>query len=360
MALHIVIMAGGSGTRLWPMSRKDLPKQLQNLIGDKSLIQQTVERVMPLVDSDHIYIGTVAQYVPEMQRQLPGLAKDHFITEPSLKNNAAAIGLNAVHLQKQDAEAVMVSLHSDHAVTNVQNFHHAIRLASQVLKKHPQVLVTVGIKPTYASTELGYIHMDGALDGNEDVFSVKQFIEKPDAATAERYVADGHYLWNAGYFVWRVDTLLKLYQQFLPNTYEHLMAIQAAIGTPQYQAVLEEHYDQVDEIAIDYAIMEHAPHIAVIPADLGWSDIGTWSSLHDIIRTASGEHVVSKGHHVHHATEDSLVYTVGDKLVATVGLKNVIVVDTPDVLLVADKSRAHEVKKIIEQLKQDETKHKYL
>lgn len=361
MSLNIVIMAGGAGTRLWPMSRAELPKQLQSLIGDKTLIQQTVERVLPLADADHLYIGTVAKYVSEMQKQLPQVKPDHIITEPMLKNNAAAIGLNAVHLHKKDPHAVMVSLHSDHAVTKPQNFHTAIRVAEKVVEQHPDHLVCIGIKPTYAATELGYIQMDGVLEtiGGEEVFTVKQFIEKPDAKTAETFATDWHFLWNAGYFIWGVDTLLSLFKQFLPNTYTHLMAIEQAIGTDTYHQVLNTHYAQMDEIAIDYAIMEHAPHIAVVPADLGWSDIGTWSSLHDIIQESTGEHLVSKGDHVHHDTENSLIYSVSGKLIATVGLKNTIIVDTPDVLLVADKSKAHEVKKIIEKLK-GEGKHTYL
>lgn len=358
MSLNIVIMAGGSGTRLWPMSRTQMPKQLQKLIGDQTLIQQTYARVESLVDAEHVFVGTVGKYIPEMQKQLPELAYDHFIAEPSLKNTAPAIGLAAVHLLKRDPEAVMVSIHSDHAVNKKENFLAAIKLAHATVQKYPDHLLTIGIKPEYASTELGYIQMDEVLEG--DVFTVKRFVEKPDKVTAESFLADGHYLWNAGYFVWKVSTLLDLFKQFVPNTYEHLMNIHAAIGTPQYVQVLEREYAQMDEIAIDYAILERAPHIAVIPADLGWSDIGSWGSLHDIVSASTGEKLVSKGNHVHHDTEDSLVYSVGGKLVATVGLKNVIVVDTPEILLVADKSRAHEVKKIVEQLKADESKHIYL
>ncbi len=361
MSLNVVIMSGGAGTRLWPMSRAEMPKQLQSLIGDKTLIQQTLERVLPLTDIGHIYIATVAKYITAMKTQLPQLNDANFILEPKLKNNAAAIGLNAVHLYHKDHHAVMVSLHSDHAVTKVDNFHKAIRHAAEVIKQYPNYLVIVGIRPQYPSTELGYIQTGEVLTSiaSENVYNVKRFVEKPEKTIAEQFLADGHYLWNAGYFMWQVDTLLELYKQFLPRTYEHLMIIEAAIGTDSYQAVLEEHYDQMDEISIDYAILEQAPKIAVLPADIGWSDIGTWQSLHEIIASVTGEHVVKNGHHVQHDTEDSLIYSVGDKLVATIGLKNVVIVDTPDVLLVADKSKSHQIKKIIDQLKA-ENKHQYL
>lgn len=358
MSLNIVIMAGGSGTRLWPMSRTSSPKQLQKLIGDQTLIQQTYDRLQSLVDGEHVFVSTVGKYVTEMQKQLPTIPPDHFITEPMLKNTAPAIGLAAIHLLKRDPDAIMVSIHSDHAVTKKENFLASIKLAHATVQKHPHYLLTIGVKPEYASTELGYIQMDDALENN--VYKVKRFVEKPDRQLAEDFLADGHYLWNAGYFVWKVSTLLELFKQFVPNTYQHLMAIHDSIGTSEYEAVLQEHYAQMDEIAIDYAILERAPYIAVIPADLGWSDIGSWGSLHDIISAATGKQLVSKGNHIHHATEDSLVYSVGGKLVATVGLKNVIVVDTPEILLVADKSRVHEVKKIVEQLKADESKHMYL
>ncbi len=360
MSLNIVMLAGGSGTRLWPMSRTHLPKQLQKLIGDKTLIQQTFDRVEPLAPSSNIFVDTAAKYVNEIGQQLPKLPHANIIAEPKAKNTAAAIGLAAAHLYHRDKQAIMLSLPSDHAVTDVASFHTAIKTGVKVLESHPDYIVTVGIKPTRPSTELGYIQMDGefATIDNQQVFKVKKFVEKPDTETAEQFFNSHHYLWNAAYFMWRVDMLLNLYQQFLPNTYQHLMAIEAAIGTPHYSKVLEEHYDQVDEIAVDYAILEKASNIVVIPADLGWDDIGHWGSLHDILMESSGEHLISQGEHIHHDTENSLIYA-GDKMIATVGVRNLIVVDTPDVLFIADKSKAHEVKKLLDKLK-EENKHHYL
>ncbi len=360
MSLHVVIMAGGSGTRLWPISRADMPKQLQKLVGEQTLIQQTYTRLRPLVDPEHIVVATAPKYVEAVMEQLPELTRNNVVTDPELKNTAAAIGLAAVHIYHRDKQGIMASFASDHTVQKTDNFELAVKMAVATVEKHPDHLMLVGLKPTHASTELGYIQMDNVLEQFEDnaAYEVKQFIEKPNTERAKELAADWHYLWNAAYFIWRVDTLLNLYKQFLPNTYNRLMAIEKTIDTPEYEQVLKEQYAEVDEIAIDYGILEHAPKIGVIPADLGWSDIGTWGTLHDILSGIDGNSVVSKGHHVHHDTENSLVFA-GDKLVATVGLKDVIIVDTPDVLLVADKSKAAEVKKILDKLKA-EGKHRYL
>ncbi|MFA6082281.1 MAG: mannose-1-phosphate guanylyltransferase [Patescibacteria group bacterium] len=360
MAINIVLLAGGSGTRLWPMSRTNLPKQLQKLVGDKTLIQQTYERVENITEKENIFVSTGTKYVPEIEKQVPQIPRENVIAEPKAMNTAAAIGLAAIHLYHRDKQSIMVSLHSDHIVTEVGNFHKAIHIACETIKHHPEYIMTVGINPITPSTELGYIQMDGAFEviDEEQVYKVKRFVEKPDAATAVKFLSSFQYLWNAGYFVWRVDTLLDLFKELLPNTYKHLMAIEKAIGTPEYHKVLAEHYDLVDAVAIDVAILEKCNKIAVIPADLGWSDVGTWSSLHDILTTITGHHLISKGHHAGYDTENCLVYA-GEKMIATVGLRNVIVVDTPDVLLIADKSKAHDVKKLLDKLK-DEGKHLYL
>lgn len=358
--MKIVIMAGGSGTRLWPMSRGNMPKQLQKLVGDKTLIQQTCDRIKGLADPADIYISTVGKYVDEILRQLPEVPRENVLVEPLLKGNAAAIGLTAIHLFKNDPNAVMVMLPADHVVTELEMFHKVVRAAVDIVENDPQKLVTIGIKPTSPNTELGYIQMNKLykeVDGLE-VFTVKQFVEKPDLVKAQKFVTNWQYLWNSGYFIWKVSTMLELYKQFLPNTYKQLEVIANSIGTPKYQAVLSECYAMTDETSIDFGIIEKAKEILVVPADLGWSDVGTWSSLHDILSSITGHHTISKGHHTGIDSENCLVYA-GEKMIATVGLKNIIIVDTPDVLFIADKSSAKNVKKIQEKLK-EEGKHLYL
>jgi mannose-1-phosphate guanylyltransferase len=358
MNVSIVFLAGGSGTRLWPMSRTNLPKQLQKLVGDKTLIQQSYDRVISIAKDADIYIDTAEKYAAEIHKQLPTLPKENIIAEPSAKNTAAAVGLAAIHLFHKDPESIMVSLHSDHIVSKVDNFVSAISVATKAVAENPSLILTVGIEPTFPSTELGYIKKSDLYKkvDNADVFNVERFVEKPDAETAETFLATNSYYWNAGYFVWRVDMLLNLFKQYLPNTYNHLMKIESAIGTPNYESVLVEEYEQVDKEAVDVAILEKASKIAVVPADLGWSDIGTWSSLHDVLISSQDSNLVSRGMHTSVDTDDCLVYA-HDKMIATVGLKNVIIVDTPDVLLVADKSKAKDVKKIIDKLKEEGKHH---
>lgn len=358
MSVNIVFLAGGSGTRLWPMSRTNLPKQLQKLVGDKTLIQQSYERVVDLVSDEHIYIDTAAKYADEIIRQLPNLPAENIIAEPSAKNTAAAVGLAAIHLYHKDPKSIMVSLHADHIISKVDNFVKAIKIAIKTVEKNSDLILTVGIQPTFPSTELGYIKKSNlfeTVDGT-DVYNVERFVEKPDAKTAEQFLATESYFWNAGYFIWRVDMLLDLYKKYLPNTYTHLMNIEKVIGTADYNQVLNKEYEQVDKEAVDIAILEKAPKITVVPADLGWSDIGTWSTLHDVLTSSQGTNLIARGDHTGVDTEDCLIYA-GDKMIATVGLKNVIIVDTPDVILVADKSRAKDVKKIIEKLKEEGRNH---
>ncbi len=358
MNVSIVFLAGGSGTRLWPMSRTNLPKQLQKLVGDKTLIQQSYERVVGLAKDEDIYIDTAAKYVEEIKKQLPTLPAENMIAEPSAKNTAAAVGLAAIHLYHKDPKSIMVSLHADHIVSKVDNFVSAVKTAVQTVEDNPELIVTIGIEATFPSTELGYIKKTNLYKtiSDTEVYNVERFVEKPDAETAEKFLATNSYFWNAGYFIWRVDMLLDLYKKFLPNTYNHLMKIESAIGTPEYETILNEEYEQVDKEAVDVAILEKGPKIVVVPADLGWSDIGTWSSLHDVLIESQDSNLVSRGMHTSIDTDDCLIYA-HDKMIATVGLKNVIIVDTPDVLLVADKSKAKDVKKIIDKLKEEGKHH---
>lgn len=358
MTVSIVFLAGGSGTRLWPMSRTNLPKQLQKLVGESTLIQQSYERVKELAKDKDIYIDTAAKYVDEIQKQLPNLPAENMIAEPSAKNTAAAVGLAAIHLYHNDPKSIMVSLHADHIVGKVDNFISAVKTAVKTVEDDSDLIVTIGIEPTFPSTELGYIKKTNLYKNvnNADVYNVERFVEKPDANTAERFLATNSYFWNAGYFIWRVDKLLELYKKFLPNTYNHLMKIESFIGTPDYQRILNEEYEQVDKEAVDVAILEKGPKIVVVPADLGWSDIGTWSSLHDVLIASQDSNLISRGMHTGIDTEDCLIYA-RDKMIATVGLKNVIIVDTPDVILVADKSKAKDVKKIIDKLKEEGKNH---
>ncbi len=358
--MYAVIMAGGSGTRLWPMSRKNFPKQLQKLVSEKSLLQETYERLKTFLPTKNIYVSTSEQYLHETRRHLPELAEKNFIVEPAARNTGPAIALIAAFFVKKDPKAIVATIASDHVVTKLDEYRDVIIAAGKTIAKYPDHVMTIGLNPTEPNTGLGYIKMDTILDTVNDrkVFTVQKFVEKPKLATAERYVASWQYLWNASYFIWRAGTMLKLFHTLAPKYRTPLKKIQATIDKPDFRNLLTKEYEKFPSEPIDTAIMEKAKKVLVIPADLGWSDIGSWASLHDILSTSTGSHIITKGHHVGIDNQNCLIYA-HDKMVATLGLDNVIIVDTPDVILICNKQRAQDIKAIIDKLK-EEGKHLYL
>lgn len=354
---YAVIMAGGAGTRLWPMSRKNLPKQLQKLVSEKTLIQETFDRIAKALPAARIFVSTNTDCVGEIKNQLPDIPAENYIIEPEARNTAPAIGYIATFIGKRDPKAIVATIASDHSVQNEVEFVSALNTGYDAIEKNPEYLGTVGLKPTRPDTGLGYIKMgDQMPDHGTKIYKVEKFVEKPDLATAKKYLKSWGYLWNASYFIWRADTLLSWYEKHLPETAKALERIGEAIGTEQFNDVLKIEFAKTDKEPIDTAIVEKLDKVLVVPADLGWSDIGNWSALFDIM--GNGETVISRGEHIDHDSENILVY--GDqKLVATVGLKDIIVVDTGDVILVANRHRAQEVKELIDGLK-TQGKEKYL
>jgi len=350
--MYAVIFAGGAGTRLWPLSRQRQPKQLHPLVSHRALLVESVERLLPIIPKDHLLIQTTRKLLGACRRELPAIPRENFIVEPSQRNTGPAVGLAATLLHKRDKDAIIAALWSDHHIGRPEEFRKVLLTAERVITKHPQSLVTVGINPTEPSTAYGYIHMNTRSEtvGQQRIFRVKRFVEKPDLSTAKRYVRSWRYLWNAGYFIFRAETMLDLMKRYAPGISRGLRAISDTFGTPKATTVLEREYLKFPNISIDYLIAEKAEEMYVVPADLEWSDIGTWASLHEILAIKGNTRVISKGHHVGHGDEDVLVYA-RDKLVATVGLKNVVVVDTPDALLVLNKDRAQDIRHLIEKLK---------
>lgn len=347
--MYALIMAGGVGSRLWPRSRQKTPKQLLNLTSEWTMFQEAVARLEPLFKLEQIFVVTGANCVPAMREQVPALPAENYIVEPSGHGTAPCIGLAALYLRRLDPDAVMAVLTADHFIQNGETFREALSAANRLTGQGQ--LVTLGIKPAFPATGYGYILRDEKLTDLENVqaYRVKRFTEKPDLPTARKFLATERYYWNSGMFIWRVADVMAEFRWQMPRLYEQLTEIDAVIGTPQEKETLERVWRDVENQTIDYGIMEGARNVAVIPADIGWSDVGSWATLLDIL-PGDGDGNVVTGHHLGLDTKRTLVYSP-HRLVATVGLEDMIVVDTGDALLVCPKDRAQDVKKIVDELK---------
>lgn len=343
-----LIMAGGRGERFWPKSRKSLPKQFLSLTGDgKTMIQLTVERILPLVDMQDIYIATNRSYKALVRQQLPELPEENILCEPVAKNTAPCIGLGAMHIAKKYEDAVMLVLPSDHLIKYNAMYLDTLRRASEVAEEGEN-LVTLGIMPDYPETGYGYIKFQP--DARKGVaFEVERFVEKPDLETAKRYLATEQYLWNSGMFIWRISTILHNMEKYLPETYDGLCRIRDAIGTSEENEVLEREFALFKSESIDYGIMEKADHIYTLPGSFGWDDVGSWNAV-ERIQPANEFGNVVNGNAVTVDTKRCIIQG-GKKLIATVGLEDIIIVDTDDALLVCEKGDAGEIKKVLENLK---------
>ncbi len=344
---YIVIMAGGSGTRFWPLSREAMPKQLLRIDGEETLIQQTIIRVRPLIPTDHIHIVTNKSQADQIRYQVPELNRDNFIIEPAAKNTAAAIGLAAVYLNHHNVDSVMGILPADHVIKNKEAFLDTMECAFTAAREG--YLITIGIKPVRPETGYGYIHAGEPLNPSTGIFYVDRFTEKPDIDTAKKYVADGHYFWNSGMFVWKTSVIITEIERHMPSLGAGLKEIRSAIGSSDEGSIISKVFAGLESVSIDYGIMEKSDKVVVIPADLGWSDVGSWTALDDISPKDARGNVIA-GNVVDVESRNSIIYA-SNRLVATAGLKDMVVVDTEDATLVCHKDRAQDVKKIVDELK---------
>jgi mannose-1-phosphate guanylyltransferase len=349
--VYAVIMAGGGGTRLWPVSRKSKPKQMIPLFGDKTLFQYTVERLDGLFAPDHIFVVTANDQAKELQDQSPLIPSANYLIEPTPKGTASAIGFAAAVLQKIDPRAVMVVLTADHYIRNRDLFHHLINVAVDVAEKN--YLVTLGITPTFPATGYGYIQSGELLPDKYDypVYNVKRFKEKPDDAMARMMIRGGDHSWNSGMFVWKVSRIMSEFGNQMPELKSALDQIGAQWNASAFE--MPEVWDQLSVQMIDYGIMEKAENVAVLPAGgLGWSDVGSWDSLFEVLIPDSDGNIVFSGQHIPIDTHDSLVYgNGGPRLVVTIGVDDLVIVDTGDVLLVCHKSQTQKVRQVVQKLK---------
>ena len=350
--LHAVIMAGGTGTRFWPASRAATPKQLLSLVGETTMIRQTYDRLAGLVAPEQTLIVTNRQLVAPIAEQIPELPAAQIVGEPCKRDTAPCIGLAALLVRRTDPDATMAVMPADHVIRSHERFQAALQQAAAMVENVPSRIVTFGIKPSYAAEIFGYIQRGAALESPDQVaptFAVKCFREKPDLITAKEYLASGDYLWNSGIFVWKAQTILDALAERQPQMLAHLQKIVAAWGTSQQEEVLDTEFRAIQGISIDYAVMEHAPDVAVIVAPYDWDDLGSWLSLERLLGSDElGNTVVGK--HLAMNTRGTIVRSSDDHLVVTLGLKDCLIVHTPDTTLVANKHDEESIRQVVKEL----------
>jgi mannose-1-phosphate guanylyltransferase len=341
---HVVVLAGGEGTRLWPLSRSRRPKQLLRLSGDRSLIQQTVDRVLPLVPAERILVVTEQSHAADLHAQLPELPAASIVVEPTRRGTAAALLLAGLHLRERAPEASWCSVHADAFITDDDGFRRTLAAALEAAHLS-EFLITTGVQPRFASTAYGYIQLGEALGQVRGLplHRVARFVEKPDQATAETYVASGNYLWNPGVFVWRNRTLLEAFQRHQPRIYDVL--------TSQPLAEIDDAYPSAPRETIDVGIMEPAPNVANVQAQFGHADIGSWAELWELSEhDADGN--VCRGRVLLSDSRRNLVFAEG-RAVALVGVDDLVIVETADAVFVCPRERAQDVRRIVQRLRQE-------
>jgi len=353
-SLYVAILAGGSGTRLWPLSRAGRPKQLLALAGDRTLIQQTLDRVTPLVPPERVLVLTERSHAAAVREQLPEVPAENVVVEPARRGTAGALALAAFIVAQRDPRAVVANLSSDHFIPDSAEFCRTLEVATAAAADGTYLL-TLGVHPTYPSTQFGYIQLDeriAEVDGYP-VYRVARFVEKPERAVAESYLRDGQHLWNSGMFIWRVDASLTQFRELMPHLYSTLEPIGHLLGTAAGDQALATVYPTIEVQTIDYGIMERAPNVAVIPARFAWSDVGSWGELYDVLPKDSNGNVV-RGQHLTLDTHRSLILgQANGRPVVALGVDDLVVVDTPDALFICSRQRTQEVKQLVEWLAGD-------
>ncbi|HZY02614.1 MAG TPA: mannose-1-phosphate guanylyltransferase [Anaeromyxobacteraceae bacterium] len=352
MTLYPVIMAGGSGTRFWPLSRADRPKQFLALAGSEPLLTATVARLPPLARLDRTYVVCGPNHQATVRRLVPGLPRQNLLVEPCPRNTAPCVGLAAIHVARRDTRGVMAMLPADHHVGNAAAFREALAAAGRLAEQG--AIATIGIRPSRPETGYGYLRLGARLPGGRgkarQAWRVERFVEKPDVITAARYLAEGGYLWNSGIFAFRADVILEEIRRAMPVLGEQLAVIEQALGTRSYEKTLQRVFPGAPSISIDYGVMEKSQRIACVPAEFGWSDVGSYAALSevrpadDLGNVTGGEALVIDG-------RGNVVLAQKRRPVAVVGLDEVVVVDSGDAVLVVRKERAQDVRKAVEELR---------
>jgi mannose-1-phosphate guanylyltransferase/mannose-6-phosphate isomerase len=343
---YAVIMAGGSGTRLWPLSRKDLPKQMQKFVSDKTLINETVERLMGFIKPENVYISTTANYEEKIRSLLPEIPGKNIVVEPIARGTTAALALVTTTIYQRDPEARLFYIASDHAVTDVEKFQRTLLDTFNYIAQNPKDIALVGIKPTRPDTGLGYIKMSEKISDEPEVHLVDKFVEKPSLKVAKLYVNSGEYYWNAAYYCFSAKTLLEAYEDADPELTSN---VEAYIRSNDI-----EDFNKVPVKAQEIEVIDASKYrLVLVPADFSWSDIGNWQALHELLASIEGTNLIAhSSKHIDINSSNCLVMSTSEKLIATVGLDNLVVVDTPDVTLILNKEQPQEIKQLLEILKE--------
>jgi mannose-1-phosphate guanylyltransferase len=354
--LHAIIMAGGTGTRFWPASRNDAPKQLLQLVGQQTMLRQTFDRLGDVVPNERRLVVTNRRLVEDVCKQLPELPPSAVVGEPCKRDTAPCVGLAALLVSRDDPKATMAVMPADHVIRPPEKFQAAIRQAAAIVDELPSRIVTFGIKPTYPAEIFGYIHRGLAIDSADrgvpnsaPEYVVKQFKEKPDAATAKQYLDSGEYYWNSGIFVWRASTIVDALRERQPEMLGHLETIVSQWDSKERDVVFEREFAAIKPISVDYAVMEHAADIAVIEAPFDWDDLGGWQSLSRLEGTDDAGNTIV-GRHLGLNTSGSIVRTDDGHLVVTLGLEDCIVVHTSNATLVANKHDEEQIRDVVKEL----------
>ncbi len=343
---YVAIMAGGIGSRFWPMSRTDFPKQFLDILGTgKTLIQQTFDRYTKLVSRENIFIVTAQEYVPIVKKQVPGIPEENILAEPSRKNTAPCIAYVAFKLLNKDPNALMIAAPADNLVLGTDEFIKTSRKALDFVD-HINALVTIGINPANPNTGYGYIQHD-TTSATPDIYKVKTFTEKPSLELAKTFIASGDFLWNAGIFTWKVKNVVAAFEKYLPEIYDVFAAERDKFNTPQEAEAIESIYPQCTNISIDFGVMEKADNVYVIPATFGWSDLGTWTSAWDNMEKDYFGNAVAGKKVIAVDAKNCMVHVPDNKLVLLQGMDEFIIVDTKDVLLICKKEKEQEIKEYL-------------
>ena len=347
MKLHAVIMAGGIGSRFWPRSKQKTPKQLLRIFGENSMIQDTVARLEGLVEYENIYIITNKTQKSEIVSQLKNIPEENIIEEPFGRNTAACIGLASIIIEKKDKDAVTIILPADHIIKDKVTFHKTLITAAE-FAFHSKGLITIGIPPGRPETGYGYIQIDD-VSTSDNIYKVLTFAEKPNYATAVRFMESGDFMWNSGMFIWRADTILQEIKNYMPDLSDGLETIRKDIGTPAYENTLFNVYGLLKSISIDYGIMEKSKHVFLIKGEFPWSDVGSWEEVYQLTEKDKEGNAMT-GNIYAERTVDSYIYSP-DKFTAVIGVENLVIINTQDALLVCRRDNCQDVKKIVDHLK---------
>lgn len=359
--LHAVIMAGGSGTRFWPKSTKEHPKQFLTLFGDRTMLQSTVDRINPAIPADRVWVITNERYVGLVKEQLPDVPANNIIGEPVAKNTAPCVAAAAALIDKKDPDGTMVVLPADHLIADADEFISVLHAGAKKAEQS-DALVTIGIRPSRPETGYGYIELKKDAEETVDEYEIKQvaqFREKPDIATARQFVFSGRFLWNSGMFIWKTSVIMNQFGKHLPEIAAQMDQLKPAVDTGKQGEAMISFYEACPSVSIDYGIMEKAANVFVIPGNFGWNDVGSWKALYELEKKDENENVIQAEHCVTEDSKNNLVYSENGKLIALAGVENLAIVETENAILICNLDKAQSVKQLVNQLRKSEDKQQF-